>query len=217
MSDVGENLLRYHKTQKYFIIDAETCHLNLLSNYTNYPWQWAYGIYTLEQGLIEQKNIYVKWPHKDFHVGKEAARITRFDPRVIKERGITPEQALQYIDKYFYDPDFIPVMHNGMGFDIHIHNLHRRKLGLKTDYSYFNRMIDTVALGRAYNMNISSVKRTEQLRFAMLKKRGLRTSLGAMCKKFDIDYDTKLAHDALYDIEKNWDILKALLWKVEID
>jgi DNA polymerase III epsilon subunit-like protein len=37
-----------------------------------------------------------------------------------------------------------------------------------------------------------------------------------LCKDYDISIDESKLHDAMYDIEQNYEVFKKMLWEVEI-
>ncbi len=37
-----------------------------------------------------------------------------------------------------------------------------------------------------------------------------------LCKDYDIPVDPSKLHDAMYDIEQNYEVFKKMLWEVEI-
>jgi DNA polymerase III epsilon subunit-like protein len=211
-----ESLLRFKNDQKYIFFDYETCNLNLLSK-DNKPWQLAFLVMQNNK-VIDQADYLVSWD--DLKVSKEAARITGFNKDKYNKLKQCPNKVLDHFEKYLYDPKIIKVGHNLLGFDVYIHNIHRRLCGRKTDYSYINQLIDTVCLARAVKKDVKYKKETDflswQYRLLNHKERGLKVNLQQCCKDYDIDFDPKKLHDALYDIKKNSEIFSKMIWEVEV-
>lgn len=213
---IGENLLRFNKTQKYIFWDTETCNLNLVHK-ENVPWQYAWIEATLDN-VISKGNILIKWPK--INISKKAAMITGFSQEAVDTLGISPEEALRKIDAFMYDPQYLLVAHNGLNFDVYLHNIHRRLLGKETDYSYIERSIDTVALARAIKYEVQPLPDEDkvlfQYKFANTMRKGIKTSIASLCQEMDIPYDAQLAHNASYDVNLLYQIWKQLVWKIEI-
>ena len=211
-----ENLLRFKKDQKYVVFDYETCNLNLVST-TNKPWQLAFIVF---QGgkIIDKADYILKWDN--IHVSKEAAKITGFTKAMYDKRKTCPKKALDHFEKYLYDKNIINLGHNILGFDVYIHNIHRKLLNLKADYSYLNNTIDTVCLAKAIKLNIKKSNSTDLLswlyRLLNHREKGLKSNLQQCCKDYDIDFDPSKLHDAMYDIEKNMNVFQKLMWEVEV-
>lgn len=212
-----ESLLRFNKKQKYLFFDYETCNLNLVSN--NKPWQLAFMV--IEGGkILEQKDYWLKWD--DLEVSPEAAKITGFTKKKYENRASCPKKALQHFERYLYDETFIKVGHNLLGFDVYMHDMHR-KLAMPeadSDFSYIEQVIDTLCLAKAVKKNIKITSSEERLpwqyRLNNLIERGLSCNLKQCCKDYDVPFDSSKLHDALYDIRVNYEVFKKMLWEVEI-
>lgn len=213
---MNDSLLRFNKNQKYLIFDFETCNLNLAS-LDNKPWQLAFLICKGDK-LISSKDYYIKWDN--LNISKDAAKITGFSRAKYNKLGKDPKEVLKDFESYLFDPEYIVLGHNILGFDIYIHNIFRKCLGLHTKYSYLDRAIDTNALARGIKLGIKINEDDDRLswqyRLANHRERGLKTSITQLCKDYDIDFDKEKLHDALYDIEKNFEIFKRQLWQIEI-
>jgi DNA polymerase III epsilon subunit-like protein len=211
-----EELLRFNKKQKYIIFDYETCNLNLIST-DNKPWQLAFMVFQADK-ILDQADYILNW--KDIHVSKEAAKITGFTKTMYNKRKSCPRKALEHFEKYLYDESIIPLGHNVLGFDVYIHNIHRKLLKKTPDYSYINRIIDTVCLARSIKKNIEKKNNSERLpwmyKLLNIRERGLKVNLQQCCKDYDIDFDPNKLHDAMYDIKKNMEVFSKMLWEVEV-
>ena len=80
------------------------------------------------------------------------------------------------------------------------------------------KVIDTFAVAKGIKLNYKYDKNQDfteyQYRVINTIKRGLKCSLGALGKEFDIDHDESKLHDALVDLELNvkvWNHLKSLV------
>jgi len=211
-----ENLLRFNKKQKYLVFDFETCGLNL-GSLRNKPWQLAF--ITIEEGRIQEKMDYwLKWD--DIKVSKGAAKVTGWTLEKYAARAIDPVEPLACFEKYLYDDSYLKVGHNILGFDIYMHGIYRRLLGKKPDYSYLDHLIDTLCLARAINNDIALQKDDNllqwQYKMLSLRRPKGKNKLIDLCRQYDIKFNAKRLHDALYDIEKNHEVFKKLIWNIEI-
>jgi DNA polymerase III epsilon subunit-like protein len=211
-----ENLLRFNNKQKYMVFDFETCNLNLTST-DNKPWQLAFSVYDGPK-LVESQDYYIYWD--DLKMSDGARKVTGFTLGTYKKRAEPAEKILDHFEKYLYNDDYIKLGHNILGFDIYIHNIYRKLLGRKPDYSYLNRSLDTLCLAKAIakdiQLNDGDDLLSWQFKLNSIYQRGLRLSLGACCKTYEVDLDPSKLHNALYDIQKNYEVFKKLLWKIEI-
>ena len=146
-----ESLLRFKKNQKYLLFDYETCNLNLV--FYNKPWQLAFLVVENNK-IVESKDYWLKWD--DLNVSPDAAKITGFTKAKYDKKASCPKQALEHFEKYLYDPDYIKVGHNLLGFDVYMHNLHRKLVNAKykSDFSYTNQLVDTLCLAKALKKRI---------------------------------------------------------------
>lgn len=215
LNNLGEGFYRYDKEQLYATIDCESCNLNL-GLLDNKPWQWSI-IESKGEEVIQKHDLYVKWD--SLVVSKDAARITGFNPNLIEQFGKTPKEVLDIIDSYFYSSNHHLILHNGLNFDVYLQNIHRRALGLKTDYSYISRILDTNALFKGYKLGMQPDSRANliqyQYRLAGYRKKGLKSSLKFCCKEFDVEYLDNAAHSAIYDCEVLLKLWNKLKWKIE--
>jgi len=210
-----DHLLRFKTSQKYLFFDFETCGLNL-GSLRNKPWQLAF--LTVENGKIEEKcNYWLKW--EGINVSEGAAKVTGWTQKKYDQKAVDPTVPLSHFEEYLYNPDYIIVGHNILGFDVYLHGIYRRLLNLKPDYSYLNRCVDTLCLSRGVNNDIKSPDNDLlkwQYKMISLRKSKGRNRLIDLCKKYEIRFDDKKLHDALYDIEKNYEVFKKLIWNIEV-
>jgi DNA polymerase III alpha subunit (gram-positive type) len=218
MSDLLEKgLLKYKKNQKYIVADYETCNLNLCS-LDNKPWQVGYTIGSINEGITKSQSIYIKW--EDLKISKDAARITRFNEEEYKSNWKDPKQVLDYIESYLYNPEYRILFFNGLNFDIYIHNIWRKALGLKSDYGFLNRVIDVRALVVAdklgYNIDINEDLYFWQAKMMKFYKRGFKSNLTYSCKEYGIEVDENKTHEGQYDCELTMKLFFELVKKFDL-
>ena len=213
---MNEELLRFKKNQKYLIFDYETCNLNL-NHYSNKPWQLGF-IIAKGSRVINKYDFYLSWD--DLKMSKEAERITQFSKSKYDKLKQDSKKCLNEFEKYLYDEEYLIVGHNILGFDVYMHNIHRALLGLKSDYSYINRILDTNCLARGIKNDIAFSKNDStisyQYKLHHLRTRGIKTNLKQLCKDYSLEFDDKKLHEALYDVEKTFEVLNKILWQLEI-
>ena len=213
---LGDNLLRFNKNQKYAVIDCETCHLNLAWE-ENVPWQRAIVEATKDE-IISTESTYVNWDV--INIPPEVAFKTHYSEEKVRTLGIKPIEALKKINKYIYNPEYKIIMHNGLNFDIFIHNIHQNLLGVKTDYSYLPRFYDSNSYAKAIKMNYKpSPDETPihfQYKFVNYFKRGMKTNMTALGKEYGIDFDEESLHNAENDVKLNYEIFKKQIYQMEI-
>jgi DNA polymerase III alpha subunit (gram-positive type) len=213
---MNEHLLRFKKKQKYLIFDFETCNLNLASR-KNQPWQLAFLVIEGDK-IVESQDYWIKWDN--LQMSEAARRITGWTEKKYLAKAVDPLEPLEHFEKYLYDDSYLKVGHNILGFDVYVHNIYRKLLGQRADYSYIPDCLDTLCLAKAIKKNIKIQKNDDRLgwqyKLNNLFERGLRASLTQCCKDYDIDFDPNKLHDALYDIKKNYQVFKKMLWEIEI-
>lgn len=208
-----ENLLRFNKKQRYLIFDTETEGLNLINSR---PWQVAW---ILAEGdkVLEKHDLYIKW--EDLNISDEAAKITGFSKQAYDRRSLDPKDVFDKFSKYLNDENNLIIGQNLLGFDIYMVNIWRKAIGLSSDYSFINRIIDTKSIATAIAKEIPVQKDnllSWQYRLLNHKEKGLKTSQATLLKRYDIPHDPKRLHDAMYDIEMNFRIFRKQLFDIEL-
>ena len=211
-----ETLLRFNPSQKYMFFDFETCGLNL-GSLRNKPWQLAFSV--IEGGkIVEEQDYWLKW--KDIKVSAGAAKVTGWTQKKYDDKAIDPSLPLTHFEKYLYNDEYLKVGHNIVGFDVYMHGICRRLLGKLPDYSYLDSLVDTLCLSRGINNDIKINKGDDflhwQYKMLSLRKSKGRNRLVDLCKQYEIPFDPKMLHNALYDIQKNYDVFKKLIWNIEV-
>lgn len=212
---MNEHLLRYKPSQKYLFFDYETECVNLAHH--NIPWQIGYVV---ADGHKIQKvvNKYIDWP--DLNISPDAARITKFDRYKYDTNKEDPLKILREFEIYLDNPDYLVVGHNILGFDIFLHNLYRRKLGLPPNFSYLSRAIDTNSVFKAYKLGVKQIDLkniyVECLRYTNYMEKGLKSSLKLLAKESGLEFNEEDLHDAEKDVIINYEAFKKLIWMIEI-
>lgn len=213
---VGEDLLRYNKDQEYLIFDGETEGLNLWSTR---PWQWSWIIYRNGQILSTHDN-YVWWD--DLGISAGAAAVTGFNYDSYKSKARPQKEVLEEFNAFLSNNRYIPMGHNIFRFDSMVHATWCRLNGIKPDFSWQFRALDTNSLAKAKKKDISVERFSPEARYAWqirmggIVERGLKTNLVQMGKDYKIQFDYAGAHNGVNDIKLNglvWDKLK---WDVEV-
>jgi len=208
-----DNLLRFKKDQKYITWDTETESLNLVNSR---PWQISWAISKGDK-VLKHEDRFLHWD--DLKMSDGAAKITRFDRTKWASRAEDPKKVLADFDKYLYDPEYLILGANLFGFDIYQHNNARREVGLKTDYSYINRIIDVQAIQKGIYLGLKSIPENRtawHYQMQNFRQRGMKTSVKHLCSVYDIDYDENKAHDAVYDNNLVFSIFRKQILTIEI-
>lgn len=212
---IDDVLLRFNLDNKKFLIwDFETESVN---TFFARPWQIYYALYH-GKSLIKKQNFYLKWP--DLKVSPGAAAITGFNQKIIDEQGVEPIIALENFNKELYKEENVSVGHNILGFDCMIHNVCQRQLGLKQDYSYLEKLIDTHCLSKAFKLGWKKGPNQSLLEWQFqlynFRQKGLKTNVALMATEFEIPFDAANLHKAEVDVPVTFEIFKQLVYKVEI-
>ena len=209
-----EDLLRFKFDQKYIIFDTETEGLNLVSSK---PWQLAW-IEATGKKIIKKQNRFLKWD--DLNVSDDAARITGFNKQDYISKAEDPEKVYKEFMDLIMDEDVIIVGQNILGYDIYMLGVIARNLGVEIDYSFISRILDTkviaTALGKGNKTPDKDDMLTWQLRYLNYRERGLKTNQKFLLQHYEIPFDENQLHEALYDIEKNFEIFQKQLWELDI-
>ena len=209
-----EDLLRFKFNQKYVIFDTETEGLNLV---TSKPWQLAW-IEAEGKKITKKQNRFLMWD--DLNVSEDAAKITGFDKKDYLSKAEDPAVVFKEFMDLISQDDVIVVGQNILGYDLYILGVIARNLNVKIDYSFAKRCFDTKAIATAIAKDNKNPDKEDflawQLRYLHYREKGLKTNQKFLLQYYDIDFDEKKLHDALYDIEKNFEIFQKQLWELEI-
>tara|TARA_Y100000593_G_C4306210_1_gene335896 strand:- start:258 stop:923 length:666 start_codon:yes stop_codon:yes gene_type:complete len=216
---MDNHLIRFQK-KKFLFMDFETFNV-CLSDKFNLPWQVATILIETvedEKGKIvslerDRQDLYLKWD-TDLKISKEAKKITGYSDKKFNNRCIPEEDGFKIIYDLVNEADHL-VGHNFLGFDIYLLRNWYKKHGKNYDdlpYKVFDTfaMAKSAALDYGYKSNECSLL-DFQIKMISIRKKGLKTSLGALGKSNNIIHDYANLHDALVDLELNikvWDKLK---------
>ena len=209
-----EDLLRYKFNQKYVIFDTATEGLNLV---TSKPWQLAW-IEAEGKKITKKQNRFLMWD--DLNVSEDAAKITGFDKKDYLSKAEDPAVVFKEFMNLINQDDIIIVGQNILGYDLYILGVIARNLNVKINYSFVERCFDTKAIATAIAKDSKNPDKEDflawQLRYLHYREKGLKTNQKFLLQYYDIDFDEKKLHDALYDIEKNFEIFQKQIWELEI-
>jgi DNA polymerase III epsilon subunit-like protein len=208
-----EDLLRFKFDQKYVIFDTETEGLNLVSSK---PWQLAW-IEATGKKITKKQNRFLMWD--ELNVSEEAAKITGFKKSDYLSKAEDPAVVFKEFMDLINQDDVIIVGQNILGYDLYMLGVIARNLNIKIDYSFAKRCFDTKAIATAIAKGNKTPEKGDflswQLRYLNHRERGLKTNQKFLLQHYDIKFDEAKLHDALYDIEKNFEIFQKQIWEIE--
>lgn len=184
--------------QKYIIFDTETEGLNL---HSSRPWQLAWVV---AQGskVIEVHDEYLNFP--DLKISDTVAKLTGFNWHTFNSRKKDPKQVWEKFKSYLYDPQYVIVGQNLLGFDVYMLAIIQRLIGEDVDYSYINRIYDTRCLGKAFREKLEKPKDNFlSWQYKIMHDRSLKAKVSQIqqLKFFGIEFDERRLHEAVYDCE----------------
>lgn len=208
-------MLRHEFDKTFLVLDFETERANTIGEYNKI---WEVGLLSTKlNGPQTDLSFYIKW--SDLNISKEAAIITGYNEDRVKEHGLTPVEGFGRLQKALQNHDYV-IGQNIFNFDWMVYMGFCRMMGEKR-VDLEKKVLDTLCLGKAIqneipfrqDMNIFDF----QCSMVSLRSRNQGLSLGAMAKKYDVDYDSSKHHkEAFYDCKVTWDIFKKQIWKLEI-
>lgn len=211
---IGNDLLRYQKEQKYCWFDTETFNLNLMAD--NPPWQISWILGTIVK--IEQTaNNYLSWGSR-FRMSEGARIVTGFRQETIDKFGRDPKEVFNEILAVISDEKTLLVAHNLFGFDYHILSQLSKYVGGPSLEFILPRCIDTNCLAKAIKLGLkpSGDILAFQLKLSRFYRKGMKTSLGALTKEYQLQLGQEKFHAAEFDIMANREIFKKQLWEIEV-
>ena len=209
-----EDLLRFKFDQKYVIFDTETEGLNLVSSK---PWQLAW-IEATGKKITKKQNRFLKWDN--LNVSEDAAKVTGFDKKDYESKAEDPAVVFKEFMDLISQDDVIVVGQNILGYDLYMLGVIARNLNIIMDYSFINNCFDTKAIATALAKGNKTPDRDDfigwQIKWLHYRERGLKTNQKFLLQHYEIDFNEAKLHDALYDIEKNFQIFQKQLWELDI-
>ncbi len=209
-----ENLLRFNFRQKYICLDTET---NSLALNGTVPWQAGY---ILAEGKQIKKEIERKilWP--DYEISDQVAMLNHFDRQTYNKEARQPDEVLDELEAYLYDPEYLVITMNGLGYDAFIINNWRKKLGRKTDYSWMSRHIDILATFRAIMAGAKTPPKDDllawQYTFLNNRDKKVKASLSAQLKHYSIPFNEADKHNACVDVRLTFEVFWKHLYELDI-
>lgn len=188
------------RENKFIFWDCETESLSLTNAR---PWEIAWDVYD-GSNKVESHQHYLDWP--DLVVSDGAAKATNFNHDIVKKEGKNPKEVIDLFNTYLYNKDYKIVGQNVLGYDCYVHNTSMLQLGQKTDYSYTDRIYDTLPIARAYRLGIKPPENKEdflawQYRLLCIYKKGLKCKNSEIAEEFGKEIDSSRLHQGSYDIE----------------
>jgi DNA polymerase III epsilon subunit-like protein len=166
---------------------------------------------------IAEKDFYISW-ERELSVSKEAARITHFSPTKHKKKAIPHKEVFPTIKDWLDNCDYI-IGHNFLGFDLYLIRDYYQHMG--HDYTHLTpKVIDTNCIARGLKYGLF-YKRDEdfltyQYKILHTKQKGVKSSLTALGKEYEIPFDESKLHEALYDLELNIRVWDKIKWHIDI-
>lgn len=220
-----DELLRYKRDQKYLIWDTETEGLNLV--YSR-PWQIAWV--EMKNGkIVKSVERLIRWEGLD--IPDEVKKMTGFNQNEYDARAEDPLDVWNDFAEYLYNEDYLLVGQNILGFDVFMLSSWCRHANISNySTSYLPRCLDTLALELSMRVESKptfdhSCKKDCEERLAwqlrMINEYRGKRKLGGMSQKkllehYNIEFDEKLLHEALYDTQKCGEIFFKQLYQLEI-
>ena len=193
--------------QKYLVFDTETEGLNLFSSKT---WQLSW-IVCQGNKILETHDEFII--HKELNIPEIVKKLTGFNWETYNRKAKPLDEVWSKFEKYIFDPQYIVVGQNLLGFDVYMLAILQRLLGQEPDYSYLPRINDTRALGKAYREELDKPNKDFlSWQYKIINDRSLKAkvSQNQLLKFFDIEFDQDKLHNALYDIQMCYQIFLKL-------
>ena len=193
--------------QKYLVFDTETEGLNLFSSKT---WQLSW-IVCQGNKILETHDEFII--HKELNIPEIVKKLTGFNWETYNRKAKPLDEVWSKFENYIFDPQYIVVGQNLLGFDVYMLAILQRLLGQEPDYSYLPRIYDTRALGKAYREELDKPNKDFlSWQYKIINDRSLKAkvSQNQLLKFFDIEFDQDKLHNALYDIQMCYQIFLKL-------
>lgn len=208
------DLLRFRFDQKFVVFDFESSNLAICSET---PWQLGF-ITAKGKFITDSFERKIKW--QNYYVSPEIAVFNHFDEQQYLREARDPVEVLDEFESYLYDPSYMSIGMNTLGFDCYIHNNWRKALGRKTDYSWLDRHWDILAVYRAIQSGAKNPPKDDflawQYSWINHRDRKIKASLSSQLKHYNLEYDPNKHHDALIDVEYTFEVFKKQLFELDI-
>lgn len=217
---MNPNLLRFDKKKIFLLLDTETEALG--SHHSiNKPWQIAF-LKIKNSEIVNSLNIYIDWP--DLKMGAGAIAVTGWHEGMTKGQTKPEDAAIQTVKMITGEDDGMPADflcgHNFLFFDYYCLRSMFSKLGMDFTFLSKYKVLDTYALAKGLAMNRPINENEDLMRYQYkllnTRVRLQKLTLSALAKSYKIEVDESQTHTANYDLQLNFEVLKQLLYKVEI-
>lgn len=176
----------------------------------DYPIQIALKLVELEGGKevrVKEYSNYIKSP---IPVPARATSINGITDAILREKGISPEQASKEINELINVPDTLIIGHNIIGFDNRFMNRFLPQFGYKpidTEWSF-----DTAAHFKAHLIGESMRKgetfETYHKRALYTIREGIKYRLPLACSYYGIKTKESSLHNAIHDVNYTFELFK---------
>lgn len=209
--------------QKICVYDFETRNLNISHRIedvnSNKAWQLGW-INSSGSKIISENEYYIDVPN--LNLSDVVRKLTNFDAEKYKREKKSATEVWEKFKKVLYDPEYILVGQNILGFDIFLCDILAKQAGERVDYSKFlDRVYDTRAFGLAYKNNIEKPQRGSMLewQFKILNDKTLKgkVSQTALLKDLGItSSDESSRHSSLTDCRDTLAIFNELKKRLKL-
>lgn len=183
--------------RKFLTLDFETEGLNLVKSR---PWQVAWIVGDNKGNVLKERDYMLDVP--DLQMRDIVAKLTGFTWETYNQRKVPMRPVIEELVADMRDCGIVG--QNILGFDVYMLAVAMRMAGLKVDYSYIPRVIDTKALSKSLNLDIKPDGVQDlilwQYKVLNLEKRAGKNDQLSLLKKYGIPFDETKLHDALYDV-----------------
>lgn len=183
--------------RKFLTLDFETEGLNLVKSR---PWQVAWIVGDNKGNVLKERDYMLDVP--DLQMRDIVAKLTGFTWETYNQRKVPIRPVIEELMADMRDCGIVG--QNILGFDVYMLAVAMRMAGLKVDYSYIPRVIDTKALSKSINLDIKPDGVQDlilwQYKVLNLEKRAGKNDQLSLLKKYGISFDETKLHDALYDV-----------------
>lgn len=198
-----------HQRINAIVLDFESESLN---HFRARPWQASWLVIENNQ-IVSEHDHFIWWDNLE--ISKKAAEVTRFNYDLYKQKAKPGEPILEELESYLYNPKYLFIGYNNLGFDAMIHQVFRRQFAKSPDYSFIPRTFDVLCLARSHKLKKPYNKEWNLTawQFSLLEQysRKIKCGLGTLAKDFKLNFDDSDAHDAIYDVRMTWSVFRELL------
>lgn len=193
--------------QRYVTIDTETESLNL-----HFARPWSVAIVLAKgENVFYKKEIFVDVP--GLNLPQRLRVMCNFNQGAYDKGKVSPLDAWNEVSTYLFDPQYRIIGQNFLNYDVFILGVLQRMAGKKPEYTFLNRVLDTLAFGKAYKEGLTKPSGDVfSWQMKILNDRSLRKRANQkqLLKDFNISFDENMLHNSLYDSERCFELFLAL-------